>query len=141
MTGRKVKRCNTCRDTDGWLLDPETFLPVRRCPCAEIVQSAEKARDEALLAVDWAKPKQRAAAYQIIRDEAAASPTLTADTVRERMNIAQIDNSARTAAFRKAVAEGLLEPDGEVRSTHPATHGKKIVRYRSRSFARQLGVS
>lgn len=140
MTARKVTRCNNCRDTDGWILDPETLLPVRRCPCAEIVQTAQQARAAALASVDWSKPKQRAAAYRIIDLAAQQEQYLDADTVRDRMDIAQIDASARTAAFRQAVAEGLLEPDGEVPSTHPPTHGKKIVRYRSRSFSRQLGT-
>jgi hypothetical protein len=138
---KKVTRCNDCRDTDGWILDPETFLPVKRCGCAEIVQTARQARDAALSTVGWSKPQQMRAAYRIIEEAAETQQYVSANTVRERMELAQIDGPVRGAAFRKAVDEGLLEAEGEVTSSDVGTHGKRVQQYRSRSFARQLGVS
>jgi hypothetical protein len=138
---KTVKLCNSCRDTSGLLYDETTDPPtVTKCPCRDQRVTAEQARVAAMSTVDWSKPQQRAAAYRILEQAAIDNQYLDADVVRERMDLAQIDAAPRTAAFRLAVAEGLLEPDGEVRSTHPPTHGKKIVRYRSRSFARQLGM-
>lgn len=141
MTGRKVKLCNDCRDTSGLLYDETTDPPtVTRCPCRDQRQTAAAARDQAIATVGLAKPQQMRTAYRIIESEAQLSQYVSANTVRTAMETAQIDGPVRAAAFRKAVAEGLLEPDGEVTSTDVGTHAKRVTQYRSRTFARQLGV-
>lgn len=141
MTARKVKLCNACRDTSGLIYDETTDPPtVTKCPCRVERQTAEQARDKALTTVAWSKSVQLRHAYQIIEAAAEVNQFVSANTVRTAMETAQIDGSVRGAAFRRAVDEGLLEPDGETVSTDIGTHSKKVATYRSRSFSRQLGV-
>ena len=139
---KKVKLCNDCRDTNGLLYDETVDPPVvTRCPCRDQRQTAARARDEAIRGVALSKPQQMREAYRIIAGEAEVSQWVNANTVRSAMETAQIDGPVRAAAFRKAVAEGIIEPDGEVVSSDVRTHAKRVAQYRSRMFARNWQAS
>ena len=65
-----------------------------------------------------------------------AGGPFSADDLRYALDAAQIPNSARGGLISGALRRGLIEDTGVmVRSTHTATHGKKISVYRRPSEA------
>lgn len=139
--------CGKCEA--GWVYtepvnpaDPDNPPPatVTRCPC-RLKPSPEQERDEAAAAVALAHPNAFNDAVRIIRDAATVNLHLSANTVRDAMDAAQITGPVLGAAFRKCVAEGWIEVDGLDKSTLQNTKAHRIFRYRSRMFLpQQLGV-
>jgi hypothetical protein len=134
MTTKTKPLCGTCEA--GWVYPDDGGEPTR-CPCRGGVTPQQAAEDAIQLAVS-AHPQAARQAYWIIEQEASVSRFLSANSCRAAMDAAGIPGPVRAGAFKKAVAEGLLEIEDEVASDAASTHGKALKRYRSRSFSRGL---
>lgn len=105
----------------------------RRKPAAELLREAEVARDAGVARTTEAHPDEFAAAVAIVTATAERMAVLSANDTREAIEGAGIPGPVVGAAFRKAVAAGLIEPTGDrVKSTQRATHAHRIEVYRSR---------
>jgi hypothetical protein len=105
--------CGEC--LDGWRVDPDTLLPVDRCPCRHRNATPAQARDAGMGATVEANPAAMQAALRIVRDAALARPELSSNDVRTEMRLAQI-------------------PVGYVTSTDVGTHSHPVRSYESRIY-------
>lgn len=129
--------CANCRDTAGWLED-ESGQIIGRCPCRHRVITPAEARDHGVAATTEANPQAMRAALHIIRDAALAHPSLSSNTVRHEMRIAQVPGPVVGAAFHQAARDKVLRRIGYVASTDPATHAHPVVEWESLIY-RKLG--
>jgi hypothetical protein len=144
MTARpgKITLCDECRLDNGWHYpeDGEPFRPHH----GEV--TAAKITDEALAATVAANEGAFRDALRIIAGEAEVSQWVNGNTTREKLRHAGISREDGNSgviglAFRRLYEEGVLEPDGMIRSDDLHTHGHRITQWRSRSFApAQLGM-
>lgn len=79
-------------------------------------------------------PGDKVRGMAILRQAAERHETLSADTVRERLDDNEIPHSLNAGLFSTAEADGWLVKLGEVRSGGLTAHGKKIITYRSRVY-------
>jgi hypothetical protein len=115
--------CAQCRHDGGWLLHPDTKMPVGRCPCMHRTTTGPA------VAAD-AHPGDMKTALLVIHDAIQGRDTISANSIRYLMDIANVKNQVRGPAFARAVAEGLLEPIAQETSTGQSAHGKPVVTYR-----------
>jgi hypothetical protein len=116
--------CAQCRHTGGWLEDEATGRPVGRCPCMHrtVVTGPTVAAD--------AHPGDMKTALLVIHDAIQGRDTISANSIRYLMDIANVKGQVRGPAFARAVAEGILEPIAQETSTGQSAHGKPVVTYR-----------
>lgn len=124
----RIPFCGSC--DEGWICDPETGLPLHRCPCR--TGSAVDARTTAIETVELAKLSQNEAARRIIRDVAAEHPVFSSNQTSELMRLAGIDvKSVAGAAYTHALRRGWIEWTGQIeQSTDPAIR-HPVKRWRS----------
>lgn len=104
----------------------------RRKAAGELLREAAIARDAGLARTTEAHPDEFAAAVAIVTATAERIAVLSANDTRDAIEAAGIPGPVVGAAFRKAVADGLIKPTGErVKSTQRATHAHRIDLYRS----------
>jgi hypothetical protein len=120
--------CAQCRHTGGWLEDEATGKPVGRCPCMHRGASIGTPGPTSLAAD--AHPGDMKTALLVIHDAIQGRDTISANSIRYLMDIANVKNQVRGPAFARAVAEGLLEPIAQETSTGQSAHGKPVVTYR-----------
>jgi hypothetical protein len=121
--------CGEC--LDGWRVDPDTLLPVDRCPCRHRNATPAQARDAGMGATVEANPAAMRAALKIIRETAQAQPVFSANDVRARMTIAQVSGPTVGAAFRQAAKDRVIRADSYVTSTDPRTHAHPVRSWQS----------
>lgn len=138
MTARPL--CPECRDTAGWIEDPETGAIVGRCPC-RFGLSPEDARDEALAAAEAANRDAMRAALRIIRETALSQPVFNSNATRPRMKLAQIPGQVIGAAYRQALKDRVIRRIGYVPSTDPGTHAHPVAEYESLIYRAHGGVA
>jgi hypothetical protein len=124
--------CGEC--LDGWRVDPDTLLPVDRCPCRHRNATPAQARDAGMGATVEANPAAMKAALRIVRDAALARPELSSNDTRTEMRLAQVPGPVVGAAFRQAVKDRVLIPVGYVTSTDVGTHSHPVRSYESRIY-------
>lgn len=121
--------CGEC--VDGFVVDPESLLPVRRCECRYREITPREAREQGMAATSEANPDALKAALAIIREAALAAEFFSSNDVRHRMTLAQVPGPTVGAAFGQAVRNGWIRRDGYVPSTDPGTHGHEVKRWAS----------
>jgi len=127
----KKPLCGEC--VEGWIVDPDTFLPVRRCPCRFDVDPAA-GRDVALGATADANPDAMKAALRIIRETALSTPVFSSNDTRHRMKLAQVPGPTVGAAFQQAAKDRVIVRLGYVASTDLGTHAHPVVEWESRIY-------
>lgn len=107
--GRAV-RCSLCHP----LLTPQQSPPAR--DVGQVLDGVNAAaNDQVKLEAD-----------RIIRDAARAGQPFSANTLRERFDLAQVPTPLRGARIAEALQQGLIREVGLTRSSDDGTHGKRI---------------
>lgn len=127
--GDKKPLCGSC--VDGWIEDPETLLPVRRCPCRYRDITPDEARENGVAATVQANPQAMKAALAIIRETAQVQERFSANDVRARMKIAQVPGEVVGAAFRQAAKDRVIRADSYLPSSDPGTHAHPVRSWQS----------
>jgi hypothetical protein len=81
------------------------------------------------LSVEALTDQARSDFDRILGDFIAAGGPFSADDLRWALDCSQIPNRARGGLISGALARGLIREVSVKRSTHPATHGKRIGVY------------
>ena len=103
----------------------------RRRSLAEQVAAARRAGEAGRRAsVAVLSEEAKATFDRIVGEAIAAGAPFTLDDLRERLDVAQIPNSARGGLIQRAIKAGRIESIGFRRSRHVATHNKPISVYR-----------
>jgi hypothetical protein len=128
MTGQKPARtCATCRLDGGWHYDDEG----RATRCPNYSAAALQAEAQKLTAVQ--ADARTEALRRIITDAAQRLPVLSANSIQDELEAAQVDGGGAVgAAFTWAARKGYIEATGRlIPSTRKATNGHRIFEYRS----------
>ena len=120
--------CGQC--DHGWLTDTDGNI-TGRCPCRHRTITPQQARDHGTAATVEAHPDAMRATLAIIRDAAKQHSTISANTIRTELRIAQIPGPVVGAAFRQAVKDRVLVSTGYEPSTDVATHAHPVRSYES----------
>jgi len=124
-------KCPDCaRRGSVWIEDEQSALPIRKCDNPVHPWNKPESVDAAIRAAGEANPNALDAAVKILRDLARENDVIDANLARPYMQTAQVPGPVIPAAFRKLVAAGEIRPDGEVVSTDPGTHSKRVCQYR-----------
>lgn len=86
--------------------------------------AAAEGLDQALAALsDQARTDFR----RILGTWVRSGEVFTTDDMREQLDLAQIRTASRGALMKNSATAGVIRYVGDRRSTHPATHGKKVA--------------
>ena len=135
MTVAKPARsCPTCRYDNSWHYAEDGRAT--RCPAylaAELQQQAKQLTKQA-------GDARTEALRQIIIDTAQRLPVLSANSIQDELEAAQVDGGGAVgAAFNWAARKGYIEATGRlVPSTRPGTNKHRIFEYRSLSYRRSV---
>ena len=128
MTKHLAKRALCGRCEDGWVVDPETFQPVSRCPCRwDTTLTPEQARDRGVTSTVAANPDAMREALAIIRRHALTRDLFSSNQTRADMTTAGIPKNVIGAAFRQAAKDRVIVRDGYEPSLDPGTHAHPVV--------------
>jgi hypothetical protein len=132
----------SCRERQGQLEDAAGKY-TGRCGCRNAkTPTPKRLADAGKLAAATAHRGAYEAACKTILDASYQHPVLSADTVREELDAAQVPGPVRGSAFTACANPAnadryCLDPIGDDKSDHGPTHGKKIALYRSRNYRGQ----